>query len=88
MKTKLNKKSLAAGLAAVVLSTGAFLGASLLVSQDAEAQMANCYATENGQVTMICKASTKYNCTVEVSGADDEGKITTVAMHCLGDPLK
>ncbi len=50
--------------------------------------MANCYATENGQVTMICKASTKYNCTVEVSGADDEGKITTVAMHCLGDPLK
>lgn len=50
MKTKLHKKSFAAGLAALVLSTGAFLGASLLVSQDAEAE---CNVSV-GPVTLKC----------------------------------
>lgn len=50
MKTKLHKKSLAAGLAALVLSTGAFLGASMLVSQDAEAEC----DISVGPVTLKC----------------------------------
>ena len=37
MKAKIHKKSFTAALAALVLSTGAFLGASLLVSQNANA---------------------------------------------------
>lgn len=50
MKTRLSKKSIAAVLAAVVLSTGAFLGISLSLSQKANAQYMrpNCITLENG----------------------------------------
>ena len=50
MKTGLRKKSIAAVLAAVVLSTGAFLGISLSLSQKANAQYMrpNCITLENG----------------------------------------
>lgn len=51
MKTKLNKKSFAAGLAALVLSTGAFLGASLLV-QDADASCS--IKNKKGEVVFSC----------------------------------
>lgn len=52
MKTKLNKKSFAAGLAALVLSTGAFLGASLLVFQDADASCS--IKNKKGEVVFSC----------------------------------
>lgn len=52
MKTKLSKKSFAAGLAALVLSTGAFLGASLLVSHDAEAGCS--IKNKKGEVVFSC----------------------------------
>ena len=57
MKTKLHKKSFATGLAALVLSTGAFLGASLLVSQDADA---DCSITnKKGEAILTCAGGGK-----------------------------
>lgn len=57
MKTKLNKKSFAAGLAALVLSTGAFLGASLLVSQDADADCS--IKNKKGEAILTCTGEGK-----------------------------
>lgn len=65
MKTRLNKKSLAAGLAAVVLSTGAFVGASLLVSHDAEASCS--VKDKKGNVLFSC-AGDVGSCTISALG--------------------
>lgn len=77
MKTKLSKKSFAAGLAALVLSTGAFLGASLLVSQDAEA--AYCNIDKDGTVIMDCDLSNDNQCQLKLIAKDG-----VYTMNCTG----
>lgn len=89
MKTGLRKKSLAAVLAAVVLSTGAFLGISLSLSQKANAQYMrpNCITLENGVPVRKCKPYNKYECNVSASGTDEKGNPVTIEFLCLGQPI-
>ena len=89
MKTGLSKKSLAAVLAAVVLSTGAFLGISLSLSQKANAQYMrpNCITLENGVPVRKCKPYNKYECNVSASGTDEKGNPVTIEFLCLGQPI-
>lgn len=89
MKTKLNKKSIAAALTAVVLSSGAFLGISLSLSQKADAQYAlpNCVTLENGVPVRKCSPYNKYECNVSVSGTDENGDPVTIEFLCLGKPI-
>ena len=90
MKTRLSKKSLAAVLAAVVLSTGAFLGISLSLSQKADAQMFPCWLALDDEVIMACDYQLIYTCEVEIpcTITDPEtGKEInkTMLFHCAGD---
>lgn len=89
MKTKLNKKSIAAVLAAIVLSSGTFLSVSLSLSQKADAQYAlpNCVTLENGVPVRKCSPYNKYECNVSVSGTDENGDPVTIEFLCLGKPL-
>ena len=91
MKTGLRKKSIAAVLAAVVLSTGAFLGISLSLSQKANAQYMrpNCITLENGVPVRKCKPYNynKYECNVSASGTDEKGNPVTIEFLCLGQPI-
>jgi len=89
MKTKLNKKSLAAAIAAIVLSTGAFLGISLSLSQKADAQMLPCWLALDDEVIMACDYQLIYTCEVEIpcTITDPEtGKEInkTMLFHCSG----
>ena len=90
MKTKLNKKSLAAVLAAIILSSGTFLSVSLSLSPKAEAQymLPNCITTENGVPVRKCNLYDKYECNVSVSGTDLDGKPVTIEFLCLGQPIE
>lgn len=89
MKTKLNKRSLAAVLAAVVLSSGAIMGISLSLSQKADAQMYPCWLTIDDEVVMACEASLIYTCEVKMPGTainpeTGETIVTEVVFHCSG----
>lgn len=62
MKTKLSKKSIAAALAAIVLSSGAFLGISLSLSQNADA---SCEVKKDGKTVFKCDGN-EGNCKEEL----------------------
>lgn len=62
MKTKLNKKSIAAALAAIFLSSSAFLSISLSLSQNADA---SCEVKKDGKIVFKCEGD-EGNCKEEL----------------------
>ena len=91
MKTGLSKKSIAAVLAAVVLSTGAFLGISLSISQKANAQYASLcdLSYENGPMVMSCTESNTQDCEVRLILISPTHDTTAVLkFRCNGETVK
>lgn len=85
MKTKLSKKSFAAGLAALVLSTGTFLGASLLVSQNANA---SCEVKKGGKTVFKCIGD-EGNCKEELKNTKflDLLFLGELSIECSGEKV-
>lgn len=88
MKTKFNKKSIAVTLTAIALSSGAFLGGSLLLSQKADAQyISNCLFYEDGDKIKDCRMYHKYECRMRFTSINKDGELVTIDVLCLGKPI-
>lgn len=74
MKTKLNKISIAAALAAIVLSSGAFLSISLSLSQNADA---SCEVFRKGKLVFKCDG--------ENGICSDSTKLFSTGIRCSGE---
>lgn len=74
MKTKLNKKYIAAALAAIVLSSSAFLSISLSLSQNADA---SCEVFRKGKLIFKCDG--------EQGTCSDSTKFFSTGIRCSGE---
>ena len=85
MKTKLNKKSIAATLAAIVLFSGAFL-----ISHKLHAQYATLcdISYEDGSLAMSCISSNTQDCVATLTIISTSNDTTVLKFRCSGKTIK